>query len=264
MAKESFIEIIDLYKTFYSKDQDIEVLKNINIQIRKGDIFGVIGFSGAGKSTLVRCINRLEEPDKGYVRIGDQVITELSKKDLRIARRKIGMIFQSFNLFESKTVSENIAFPMQHIGYSKKEINEKVSRLLEIVNLSDKKNSYPGQLSGGQKQRVGIARALANDPDVLLCDEATSALDPQTTLSVLELLKDVNKKLGLTIIFISHEIDAIRYVCNHVAVIEEGTILEQGGVKEVFLHPKTSTSELFMKISNQMQENAWVEEGEGI
>ena len=197
MGNNNFIEIRGLHKSFYSQKQETVVLKGVDLNIAYGDIFGVIGFSGAGKSTLVRCINRLEEPDCGYIRVGDQIISELKKRELKHTRKKIGMIFQNFNLFESKTVYENIAYPMKHNGYSKVEIENRVAELLNLVNLEDKKNSYPGQLSGGQKQRVGIARALANSPDVLLCDEATSALDPQTTISVLDLLKDINEKLGL-------------------------------------------------------------------
>lgn len=264
MIEEAFIEIKNLYKTFYGKQDNVEVLRGIDLNVNKGDIFGVIGFSGAGKSTLVRCINRLEEPDQGFIRVGENIISQLNKKNLNIARKKIGMIFQNFNLFESNTVYENIAFSMKHTGYTKRDIEKRVDELLDLVNLTDKKNAYPGQLSGGQKQRVGIARALANHPDVLLCDEATSALDPQTTISVLDLLKDINRKLGLTIIFISHEVDAIRYACNRIAVIEDGEIKETGSIQEVFLKPKSYTSELFIKISSQMQEVEWIKEGEGI
>ena len=199
---KNIIEIRNLYKTFYGKKENVEVLKGINLNIEKGDIFGIVGFSGAGKSTLVRCINRLEEPDKGSIIINETEITMLNKKELDVQRRKIGMIFQTFNLFESKTVFQNVAYPLQISGVKKQKIKERTEEILELVGLTDKINAYPGQLSGGQKQRVGIARALANNPDVLLSDEATSALDPQTTLSILELLKDINKKLGITILLI--------------------------------------------------------------
>lgn len=196
---EKFIEVKQLYKTFHTKKQDIEVLKGIDLSVGKGDIYGIVGFSGAGKSTLVRCINRLEEPDSGSVRIGDQEITSLGKAQLNRQRRKIGMIFQQFNLFDSMTVAQNIAYPLKMAGASAKEIGARVDEMLALVGLTEKRDAYPGELSGGQKQRVGIARALANQPDVLLSDEATSALDPQTTLSVLDLLKEINQKLGLTI-----------------------------------------------------------------
>ena len=199
---KNIIEIRNLYKTFYGKKENVEVLKGINLNIEKGDIFGIVGFSGAGKSTLVRCINRLEEPDRGSIVIDETEITTLNKKELAKQRRKIGMIFQTFNLFESMTVFQNIAYPLQISGVKKQKIKERTEEILELVGLTDKINAYPGQLSGGQKQRVGIARALANNPDVLLSDEATSALDPQTTLSILELLKDINKKLGITILLI--------------------------------------------------------------
>ena len=192
---EKFIEVKQLYKTFHTKKQDIEVLKGIDLSVGKGDIYGIVGFSGAGKSTLVRCINRLEEPDSGSVRIGDQEITSLGKAQLNRQRRKIGMIFQQFNLFDSMTVAQNIAYPLKMAGASAKEIGARVDEMLALVGLTEKRDAYPGELSGGQKQRVGIARALANQPDVLLSDEATSALDPQTTLSVLDLLKEINQKL---------------------------------------------------------------------
>ena len=225
---EKFIEVKQLYKTFHTKKQDIEVLKGIDLSVGKGDIYGIVGFSGAGKSTLVRCINRLEEPDSGSVRIGDQEITSLGKAQLNRQRRKIGMIFQQFNLFDSMTVAQNIAYPLKMAGASAKEIGARVDEMLALVGLTEKRDAYPGELSGGQKQRVGIARALANQPDVLLSDEATSALDPQTTLSVLDLLKEINQKLGLTIILITHELEVIKYTCHRMAVMEDGKLLEQG------------------------------------
>ena len=208
--ERKFIEVNQLYKTFHSKGQDIEVLKGINLTVDKSEIYGIVGFSGAGKSTLVRCINRLEEPDSGTVRIGEHEITSLGKAELNRQRHKNGMIFQQFNLFDSMTVAQNIAYPLKHSGMSKQEITARVDEMLELVGLTNKKFAYPGELSGGQKQRVGIARALANNPDVLLSDEATSALDPQTTLSVLNLLKEINRKLGLTIIMITHELEVIK------------------------------------------------------
>ncbi len=229
---EKFIEVKQLYKTFHTKKQEIEVLRGIDLSVGKGDIYGIVGFSGAGKSTLVRCINRLEEPDGGSVRIGDKEITSLGKAELNRQRRKIGMIFQQFNLFDSMTVTQNIAYPLKMAGMGAKEVRARVDEMLALVGLSEKRDAYPGELSGGQKQRVGIARALANHPDVLLSDEATSALDPQTTLSVLDLLKEINQKLGLTIILITHELEVIKYTCHRMAVMENGKLLEQGLVKD--------------------------------
>lgn len=260
----AFLEIKNLYKTFHSEDQTIDVLRGINLSIEKGDIFGIVGFSGAGKSTLIRCLNRLEEPDSGSIKLGDVEITTLPKKDLNLRRQKIGMIFQQFNLFDSMTVRQNVAFPLENAGIPKKEINKRVEEILDLVDLNDKINSYPGQLSGGQKQRVGIARALANRPDILLSDEATSALDPQTTVSVLELLKDINRKLGLTIVLITHELDVIRYTCNNMAVLENGEIVEKGSVRDIFLNPTSETGKLFVKINAEFQTNQFVEKGAGI
>lgn len=260
----AFLEIQNLYKTFYSEDQTIDVLRGINLSIEKGDIFGIVGFSGAGKSTLIRCLNRLEEPDSGSIRLGDVEITTLPKKELNLRRQKIGMIFQQFNLFDSMTVRQNVAFPLENAAIPKKEINRRVEEILDLVDLNDKINSYPGQLSGGQKQRVGIARALANRPDILLSDEATSALDPQTTVSVLELLKDINRKLGLTIVLITHELDVIRYTCNNMAVLENGGIVEKGSVRDIFRNPKSETGKLFVKINAEFQTNQFVEKGAGI
>jgi len=247
------IKISNLSKTFKTPYGNIEVLKNIDLEIEKGDIFGIIGFSGAGKSTLVRCINRLEEPDTGKILIGDKEITALGKKDLREARKKIGMIFQQFNLFDSRTVFDNISFSLEVAGYKKVRIKERVDEILELVELKDKKNAYPLQLSGGQKQRVGIARALANNPDVLLSDEATSALDPQTTYSILELLNNINKKLNLTIVLITHELDVLRYSTNNMAVLEQGKIVERGPTESLFLNPKSDTSKRFISITNNFQ-----------
>lgn len=261
---ENAIEIIDLEKTFHTKKERVEVLKGINLSIKKGDRYGIVGFSGAGKSTLIRCLNRLEEPDKGIIKINGDEITALGHKELNKSRQKIGMIFQHFNLFETKTVFQNVAFPLQNAGYSKNEIKEKIEEIIELVDLKDKINFYPGQLSGGQKQRVGIARALANNPTVLLSDEATSALDPQSTYSILKLLKNINEKLNLTIILITHELEVVKYVCNNMAVIENGKIVEEGATKEVFLNPKSDTAKLFMKFNSELQEDRWVSEGAGI
>lgn len=262
--EESFISIKDIYKSFTSNGKKVEVLKGINIELQRGDIFGIIGFSGAGKSTLIRCLNRMENPDSGSIRIGEHTITDLSKRELNVRRQKIGMIFQHFNLFDSRTVYGNVSYPLEIAGYRKTEIKKRVTEILELVELSDKTNFYPGQLSGGQKQRVGIARALANNPDVLLSDEATSALDPQTTLSVLDLLKDINRKLGLTIILITHELDVIKYTCNSMAVLENGYIVESGSVRDIFSNPESDTGKLFIKINTDFANTQWVEGGAGI
>jgi D-methionine transport system ATP-binding protein len=258
-----FIQISDLRKTFYARDKSFAVLKGVDLKIERGDIFGVVGFSGAGKSTLIRCINRLEEPDGGTITIGETEITKLSKQELDRYRQKIGIIFQHFNLLDARTVAENVAFPLEIAGEGKDKIASRVREILELVDLSDKTDFYPGQLSGGQKQRVGIARALANNPDILLSDEATSALDPQTTLSVLDLLKDINEKLKLTIILITHELNVIRYICKNMAVLEDGQIVEKGPVRSVFGEPKSDTAKLFLKIDAGFAAVGW-QDGEGI
>ncbi|MDE7341266.1 MAG: ATP-binding cassette domain-containing protein [Lachnospiraceae bacterium] len=260
--EDKFIEVKQLYKTFHTKKQDIEVLKGIDLSVEKGEIYGIVGFSGAGKSTLVRCINRLEEPDSGSVKIGDKEITALGKAQLNEQRRKIGMIFQQFNLFDSMTVAQNIAYPLKLTGTSSKEADARVEEMLALVGLTEKKNAYPGELSGGQKQRVGIARALANRPDVLLSDEATSALDPQTTLSVLDLLKEINKKLGLTIILITHELEVIKYTCHRMAVMEDGKILEKGPVRDIFQNPECATARNFIGVYNKFRSDYWQEDAE--
>ncbi len=254
---EAFIEIQDLHKTFRDGKKTTEVLKGIDLQVQKGEIYGIVGFSGAGKSTLVRCINRLEEPDSGTIRIGSRDITALNKKQLAQERTKIGMIFQQFNLFDSKTVYENIAYPLEVSGWKKEDIQKRIDELLQLVELTDKKYAYPGELSGGQKQRVGIARALANNPDVLLSDEATSALDPQTTISVLNLIKEINKKLGLTIILITHELEVIRYACSRVAVMEDGEMREKGTVRDLFENPQSETARRFIEVYNVMRTGEW-------
>lgn len=223
-----------------------QALQNINLTIQKGDIYGIIGYSGAGKSTLVRLINFLEKPTQGNVIIQNQSLNQLSNPQLRQVRRKIGMIFQHFNLLESKTVYENIAIPLVLIKKDKQAIKQKVYELLEFVGLSDKAHSYPKELSGGQKQRIGIARALANDPDILLCDEATSALDPQTTQSILELIKKINDQYKITVVLITHEMHVIEQICHKVAVMEKGKIIEHGNVLDVFGHPKHKTTQNFV------------------
>ena len=230
---EAIIQIQDLEKRFRSKNTEVYALQGINLTIRKGDIFGIIGKSGAGKSTLVRCINMLERPT------GGRDMCRLGSRDLQIARRSMGMIFQQFNLLMQRTAEENICFPLELAGVKKDAARERARELLELVNLSDRAQSYPSQLSGGQKQRVAIARALATNPKILLCDEATSALDPATTESILSLIKDINRRLGITAIIITHEMSVIEKICNQVAIISHGRIAETGSVEEVFFHPQT-------------------------
>ncbi|NRT75251.1 methionine ABC transporter ATP-binding protein [Clostridium beijerinckii] len=258
------ITVKNISKTFNTPTGKVEVLRDISLEIARGDIFGVIGFSGAGKSTLIRCLNGIEKPDSGNIIIGENEITKLNGKELRSARKKIGMIFQQFNLFDSKTVYENIAFPLEISGYKKEAIKRRVEEILELVELSEKRDSYPLQLSGGQKQRVGIARALANDPDVLLSDEATSALDPQTTFSILELLKNINQRLSLTIVIITHELDVLRYCTNNMVVLEDGHIVEEGNTENLFLNPKSDTLKKFITITKGFQNNGKFSGGEGI
>ncbi|WP_411169748.1 methionine ABC transporter ATP-binding protein [Clostridium sp. MB05] len=240
------IELKNLYKTYDTEGEKVEAVKDVTLNINKGEIYGIIGFSGAGKSTLVRCINFLERPTKGQVLIDGKDLNDLSNKELREERKKIGMIFQHFNLMKSRTVFENIAYPLKGSKYSKEEIKDKVTSLLKLVELEDKANSYPSQLSGGQKQRVGIARALANDPKVLLCDEATSALDPQTTKSILKLLKEVNRKFGITIVIITHEMQVAKEICTRAAVMENGRVVEEGNIFKVFSEPKEKITKNFI------------------
>ncbi|AGF55197.1 methionine ABC transporter ATP-binding protein [Clostridium saccharoperbutylacetonicum] len=258
------ITVKNVSKTFNTPTGKVEVLKDIHFKVDKGDIFGIIGFSGAGKSTLIRCLNGLEKPNSGDILIGENEITKLNRKELRSARKKIGMIFQQFNLFDSRTVYENIAFPLEISGYKKDKIKNRVEEILELVELSEKRDSYPLQLSGGQKQRVGIARALANEPDVLLSDEATSALDPQTTFSILELLKNINQKLNLTIVIITHELDVLRYCTNNMVVLEDGHIVERGNTENLFLNPKSDTLKRFINITEGIQKSRKFSGGEGI
>lgn len=236
----------NITKTYGGKAK-VQALKGISLTIHDGEIFGIIGKSGAGKSTLVRCINMLEKPTTGKVIIDDKELTAMSDSQLRQERKNIGMIFQHFNLLSSRTVYDNIAFPLELAGASKEVIKSKVQSLLELVDLTEREFNYPSQLSGGQKQRVGIARALASDPKILLCDEATSALDPQTTKSILSLLKDINKRLGITIILITHEMAVVKEICDRVAVIEGGVIKEEGRVIDVFTNPTSDTMKEFVK-----------------
>lgn len=232
------IELKNLNKTFKSEGNIVKAAKNININIQKGEIFGIIGYSGAGKSTLVRCINMLEKPNDGDVIVDGINLMSLTPKELRKIRSNIGMIFQGFNLFESRTVKENILYPLKNTKMNKEEKDIRVKELLKLVDLEDKINVYPSKLSGGQKQRVAIARALATNPKILLCDEATSALDPKTTDSILKLLKQVNIKLGITIVIITHEMNVVKTICDKVAVMQEGRIVEQGDVYSIFANPK--------------------------
>lgn len=233
------IEIRHLTKIFGDGQREVRALDDVSLEVKPGEIFGIIGLSGAGKSTLVRCINMLERPQEGTVLVNGIDMTALGNRELRAARQRIGMIFQHFNLLSCRTVFGNVAFPLEITGVPKPEIEERVLELLRLVGLEDKGSSYPAQLSGGQKQRVGIARALANKPRVLLCDEATSALDPETTTAVLDLLQDINRTMGLTILLITHEMPVIQQICDRVAVIENGRIVETGPVLEVFTRPKT-------------------------
>ena len=233
------VEVRNVSKTFLTKDGRVDALRDINLSVEAGDIYGIIGMSGAGKSTLVRCLNFLEVPTEGQVIVEGQELGKLSDKELRQLRSSIGMIFQNFNLLMQKSVLDNICFPLQIQGMKKKEAAEKARRLLGTVGLEDKEHSYPAQLSGGQRQRVAIARALACDPKILLCDEATSALDPQTTASILDLLRKINVETGITIIIITHQMSVVREICNNVAIIEKGSLVENGLVEDIFTHPKS-------------------------
>jgi D-methionine transport system ATP-binding protein len=240
------IQIEGLHKSFARDGVSTAVLQDLSLTVAKGEIFGIIGRSGAGKSTLIRCINMLERPSGGRVVVDGQDITALSGSALRDARRRIGMIFQHFNLLSSRTVFDNVAFPLELTGMTKAQIEQDVLPLLDLVGLADKRSAYPAQLSGGQKQRVAIARALASKPSVLLCDEATSALDPETTQSILALLKDINSKLALTILLITHEMPVIKAICDKVAVLDKGLVVEQGPVFDIFTKPKADVTKLMV------------------
>ena len=246
------LENIDV--TFKQGVKVVNAVKNVSLHVEPGDIYGIIGYSGAGKSTLVRTINLLQRPTKGNVVVNGVGLLKLKPKGLRAARKKIGMIFQHFNLMNTLSVFDNVAFPLKKSGKTKSEIEQKVLSLLELVGLEDKVNSYPRQLSGGQKQRVAIARALANDPDVLLCDEATSALDPKTTYSILELLQKVNVQLGITIVIITHEMQVVKEICNKVAVMEEGEVIEQGSVLEIFTNPERDLTKDFIDTATHINQ----------
>lgn len=243
------IELLNVTKSFKTKNKTIQALADVSLAVEKGEIFGVIGTSGAGKSTLIRCVNLLEKPNDGKVIVDNIELTKLSDSQLTLERRKIAMIFQHFNLLSSRTVFDNIAFPLELEGKSKSEIEEKVTSLMDLVGLNDKAKDYPANLSGGQKQRVAIARALANDPKVLLCDEATSALDPATTKSILKLLKSINQKLNLTILLITHEMEVIKTICDKVAVIDHGKLVEQGNIEQVFTNPQQEITKGFIQSS---------------
>lgn len=240
------IELKNVGVTFEDEKQTVKAVQDVTLSVDEGDIFGIVGYSGAGKSTLVRTINFLQRPTSGQVVVDGQDLSALPPKSLRTARKKIGMIFQHFNLMRARTVAGNVAYPLKHSGLTKKEKDEKIDELLELVGLADKKNTYPSQLSGGQKQRVAIARALANDPEVLLCDEATSALDPKTTSSILRLLKKLNRKLSLTIVIITHEMQVVKEICNKVAVMDDGKVVEKGDLVSLFTEPKEALTHEFI------------------
>ncbi|MGI6724629.1 MAG: methionine ABC transporter ATP-binding protein [Christensenellales bacterium] len=239
MSQQVLIAVKGLSKVFQDAENRVIALNDINLQILEGQIYGIVGMSGAGKSTLIRCINRLDTPNQGQILYRGQDILTMDRKTLLKTRRKIGMIFQQFNLFMQRTVARNVRYPMEIAGVPKKQADRRVRELLEIVGLVDKADVYPAQLSGGQRQRVGIARALASNPDVLLCDEATSALDPMTTQSILSLLQDINRRLGITILLITHEMAVIRQICHRVAILDGGKVAEEGDVDQVFLNTKS-------------------------
>ena len=254
---EDLFELNHLYKTFGSGAQQVEALKDICLSIRTGEIFGIIGLSGAGKSTLVRCINLLERPDSGEILFHGQNLMTLGEKQLRMQRRKISMIFQSFNLLEQRNALDNICFPLELAGVAKKEARKRAAELLETVGLPDKAKAYPVQLSGGQKQRIAIARALASDPEVLLCDEATSALDPKTTDSILKLLQQINRERGITVIIITHQMSVIEQICNRVAILDQGVVAEIGEVERVFSNPQSQAGRRLVSPDNALPLSNW-------
>ena len=255
---EPIIRVDNINKTFSASNGQVEAVKDISFSIQKGDIFGIIGLSGAGKSTLVRCLNLLEKPNEGNIYIDGKNLMELSAKELRRERQDIGMIFQHFNLLMQRNVLDNICFPLEIAGVGRKEAKKRAYELLDTVGLPEKAKAYPAQLSGGQKQRVAIARVLANNPKILLCDEATSALDPQTTKSILNLLKDINKKYGITIVVITHEMAVIQEICSKVAVLDHGRLVEEGTVEELFRAPKTEEAKKLI-----LNEFAYIKEMKG-
>ncbi|MEF3302429.1 methionine ABC transporter ATP-binding protein [Paenibacillus sp. GYB003] len=241
------IRLVDLYKRYDTKKGSVVAVDRVNLHIRQGEIFGIVGYSGAGKSSVLRCINLLEKPTSGRVLVNGVELTSLSKNELRLARQKIGMIFQHFHLISSKTVFDNVAFALKAAETPKAAIAGRVNELLGLVGLADKADQYPAQLSGGQKQRVGIARALANEPQVLLCDEPTSALDPTTTQSILALLKQINRELGLTIVLITHEMEVVKDLCHRVAIMQSGRVIEEGDVYSVFADPVQPLTQQFIR-----------------
>lgn len=257
------IHLKGVMKNYDVGGRQVTALRNIDLTIRKGEIFGIIGHSGAGKSTLIRTINMLERPTAGEVVVDGVEMTKLGTGKLQLERRSIGMIFQHFNLLSSATVADNIAFPLRLAKLPKEEIARRVEELIGLVGLTGHGSKYPAQLSGGQKQRVGIARALATNPKVLLCDEATSALDPQTTYSILELLRDINRQLKLTVVLITHELDVLQHICRSMAVIESGRIVETGPVDKLFLNPESDTARRFVRILEHYRDSRYVMEGVG-
>jgi len=247
------ITLKNISKTFYTDKGEVEAVKNVNLHIKKGEIHGVIGHSGAGKSTLIRCVNLLETPTSGEVHIAGKELTALGTEELREERQKIGMIFQGFNLLKTATVYDNIALPLKLIGVKSEEIKHRVEKYIEIVGLTERKHAYPAQLSGGQKQRIAIARALAQEPEILLSDEATSALDPETTTSILDLLLTINEQLGITILLITHEMEVVQRICDSVSVMEAGEIIEQNKATDIFIQPKHPTTRKFLQIFDETQ-----------
>lgn len=248
------IELKKVDVTFQDGKKTVDAVRDVSLKVEKGEIYGIVGYSGAGKSTLVRTINLLQRPTSGSVTVDGQELSGLPPKSLRTARKKIGMIFQHFNLMRARTVAGNVAYPLRGSGLTKNEINEKVDDLLELVGLADKKHTYPSQLSGGQKQRVAIARALANDPEVLLCDEATSALDPKTTSSILELLKRLNRQLSLTIVIITHEMQVVKEICDKVAVMDDGKVVEKGDLVSLFTAPEAAVTHEFIDTATHIDQ----------
>ncbi|MHC5269492.1 methionine ABC transporter ATP-binding protein [Enterococcus sp. LJL98] len=248
------IELKDISVIFNQGKRQIKAVTDVNLTIERGDVYGIVGYSGAGKSTLVRVINLLQRPTTGQVTVDGTELTHLTAKELRAKRKSIGMIFQHFNLMDSRTIFDNVDFSLKYSKKTKSERQEKVTELLELVGLADKANAYPSQLSGGQKQRVAIARALANDPEILLCDEATSALDPKTTLQILALLRELNKKLGLTIVLITHEMQVVKEICNRVAVMEDGRVIEHGDSVQIFSQPKQHLTKDFIRTATHIDQ----------
>lgn len=248
------IDLQNIDVIFETPDRTVAAVQDVNLTVNKGEIFGIVGYSGAGKSTLVRTINLLQRPTRGEVIVNGQNLTQMNPADLRQARKKIGMIFQHFNLMASRTIFDNVAFPLKKSGLSKDEIKSRVIELLTLVGLSDKLDDYPSQLSGGQKQRVAIARALANDPEVLLCDEATSALDPKTTQSILQLLRRLNEELGLTMVIITHEMGVVKELCHRVAVMENGQVLEKGSIVNIFTQPERALTREFINTATHFDQ----------